>query len=302
MREYAALERRYRRLLDWYPADHRRAHGEEMIGVLLAAAPDGRRRPSIADTLDLIKGGIQTRLRPGRPDGLDGGWRDTLAVASIAFPALLFIYFAVWVEAFGIPAFAVLLFTALPPLLALRRHRRAAALTGCIPVLFFGFIAAQYMGSRTWVAGQVAGLFLAFLLTALATALSPGPARGLRIMNPKSWTVVCTIGLTVVIPELAVRRLYVQPGIQPSPGWWVIPLGVAAAAAALGLMRTLPPPVGKRLLTLLAIPAYPSLASVAAGGYASAGQYGVEIVYLPTLALACLALARVRQSRGRKTG
>src|SRR5258706_8314392 len=62
-----ALERRYRRLLAWYPADHRRVHAEEMVGVLLAAAPQDRRRPSIADALDLIKGGLQTRIRPGRP-------------------------------------------------------------------------------------------------------------------------------------------------------------------------------------------------------------------------------------------
>ncbi len=297
MSESDALERRYRWLLAWYPEDHRHTHGDEMIGVLLAAAPQGRRRPSVADALDLIKGGIRTRFRPGRPDGLDGGWRDTLAVASIAIPALLLIYFALWVEEFGLPALVLLLFAVLPPVLALRRYRRTATLTCFVPVLFFGFIGAQYVASRTWVAGQVAGLFLAFLLMALAIAFSPGPARGLQLMNAKSWIVVCVIGLTVVIREFLAGRLYVQPGLQPSPGWWVIPMGVAAAAAALGLLRTLPSPVGKRLLTLLAIPAYPSLVSVAAGGYASAGQHGFEIIYLPTLALACLALARVRQSR-----
>jgi len=40
-----ALERRYRRLLAWYPADYRRAYGEEMVGVLLASAP---RRTALA--------------------------------------------------------------------------------------------------------------------------------------------------------------------------------------------------------------------------------------------------------------
>jgi len=86
-----------------------------MIGVLLAAAPQDRRRPSIADALDLIKGGLQTRFRPGRSEGLDAGWHDTLAVASIVIPTLLFIYFAIWlwIWASDLSIFVVLLFIAL---------------------------------------------------------------------------------------------------------------------------------------------------------------------------------------------
>ena len=55
----AALERRYRRLLAWYPAQHRRTYGEEMVGVLLAAAPDGSSRPGSADAANLIRGGLR---------------------------------------------------------------------------------------------------------------------------------------------------------------------------------------------------------------------------------------------------
>jgi hypothetical protein len=290
------LERRYQRLLAWYPADHRQAHGEEMLAVLLAATPPGRRRPSIADTLDLIKGGLQTRTRSGRSDGLDTGWGDTLAVASIAIPALLLIYFAMWlwVGPFqSASTFVVLLFTALPPVLALLRYRRTATLICLGPVLFLGFVAAQFMAHSTWISGQVAGLFLAFLVMALAIARSSGPARGLRVMNGWTWAAVCAIGLTVVIREATVGRLYVQPGVRPGPGWWIIPLGVAAAAAALALLRTLPAPVGKRLLFLLAIPAYPSLVSIVAGGYAATPLH--RMIYLPTLAI--LGVAAVRASR-----
>ncbi len=274
------LERWYRRLLAWYPADHRRVHGEEMIAVLLAATPQSRRRPSIADAVDLIKGGLQTRTRSSQSDGLDTGWRDTLAVASIAIPVLLLI---------------VLLFTAFPPVLALLRYRRTALLICLFPVLFFGVIGAQFVGHSTWISGQVSGLFLAFLLTAVAIAFSAGPSRGLQIMSAKGWIVVCAIGLVVVTREAVVGRLYVQPGIQPSPGWWIIPVGLAAAAAAFGVMRTLPSPVGKRLLTLLAIPAYPSLVSIAGGGYVSTGQH--EVIYLPTLAIIALAASRAWKSR-----
>ena len=90
----AALERRYRRLLAWYPAAHRRVHGEEMIGVLLACAGSDRRRPGLADTVDIALGGLRIRLKPQRYDGVDPGWRDTLAVASVAIPAMLGIVYA----------------------------------------------------------------------------------------------------------------------------------------------------------------------------------------------------------------
>ena len=49
----AALERRYRRLLAWFPAKHRRVYGEEMIGVLLASAPDGQDRPAAGEITNL---------------------------------------------------------------------------------------------------------------------------------------------------------------------------------------------------------------------------------------------------------
>jgi hypothetical protein len=215
------LERRYRRLLGWYPAAHRASFGEEMVGVLRAAAPPGRRRPSIADALDLIKGGLQTRIRPGRSEGLDVGWRDTLAVASIAIPALLFIYFAVWLwvgVVSHLSILVVLLFTALPPVLALLRYRRAAILISLFPVFFLGVLGTQFMGHSTWISGQVAGLFLAFLLTALAIALSPGPARGLQIMNAKSWAVVCAIGLAVIIREAPSGAFIRSPAYSLRPG------------------------------------------------------------------------------------
>jgi len=292
-----ALQRRYRRLLVWYPAEHRRAYAEEMIGVLLASAPQGRRRPGIAEALDLIRGGLRARMRADRSDGLDTGWRDTLAVGSVVIPTLLLIYFTpwLWAAAFQRSTIVVLLITALPPVLAALGYRRSAIVICLVPALFLGFLAVQFISNSTWISGQVVGLFLAYLLTALAIALSPGTARAVQVMNGKTWTAICAIGLGVVFREATVGRLYVQPGAAPVPGWWIIPLGAAAAAAALALLRTLPPPVGKRLLLLLAIPACPSVMSVVAGGYPGAPSYG--LIYLPTLAILGLAAARVSRSR-----
>ena len=82
----AALERRYRRLLAWYPAAHRGTYGEEMIGVLLASTPTDKDRPSKADALDLIGGGLRTRLRRLRTGEGNPAWRDALAASSCLSP------------------------------------------------------------------------------------------------------------------------------------------------------------------------------------------------------------------------
>ncbi|MDA8319554.1 MAG: hypothetical protein M0030_07075 [Actinomycetota bacterium] len=61
------LERRFRRLLAWYPREFRREHGEEMLAVLLAGAADGQRRPGLAASADLIGNALLMWLRPSVP-------------------------------------------------------------------------------------------------------------------------------------------------------------------------------------------------------------------------------------------
>ena len=67
MTEQERLERSYRRLLGWYPREFRREHGPEILAVLMADAPDGRRRPDLAEAADLIRSGLWMRLRPSVP-------------------------------------------------------------------------------------------------------------------------------------------------------------------------------------------------------------------------------------------
>lgn len=57
------LERRYRRLLAFYPRGFREGHEEEILAVLLAGSAEGQRRPHPADVLDLLRRGISMRLR-----------------------------------------------------------------------------------------------------------------------------------------------------------------------------------------------------------------------------------------------
>jgi uncharacterized membrane protein YvlD (DUF360 family) len=67
MSDPSKLERRYRRLLAWYPRAFRRENGQEILSVLMVSAPDGRRRPGLAESADLITNGLWLRLRPSVP-------------------------------------------------------------------------------------------------------------------------------------------------------------------------------------------------------------------------------------------
>jgi hypothetical protein len=318
-----ALERRYRRLLSWYPAEHRRVHGEEMIGVLLASADTGQRRPGLADTLDLVRAGVRIRLRPRRYDGLDAGWRDTLAVASVAIPAMLAIVYGVlfsWTvrNQIGVmrtvPAgiiavlAATVLLVALPPVLAVRGLRRSATLLYLVPVLCLG-----YWGSAPLVSDENHGFFLAFLVSAAAFVLSPGARRAVQIMSARTWAVMGIIGLALCVPEIMVTSGSVQSPIWVDRSYWsvwahapryplvmIVTLTLIAAVAAIGLVRTLPSPVGWRLVMLLAVPAYPGAVALATSLSASAASPGtLEVAYLPTIVLACLSVGLIWRSRRR---
>jgi hypothetical protein len=67
MTDQAKLERGYRRLLAWYPRAFRRENGQELLGVLMAGAREGQRRPGLAESADLIKSGLWLRVRPSVP-------------------------------------------------------------------------------------------------------------------------------------------------------------------------------------------------------------------------------------------
>jgi hypothetical protein len=71
MTKSSRLERRYRRLLAFYPKAFRREHEQEMLAVLMAAATEGRKRPRLAESVDLLRNGIVMRVRQTE---LPGPW------------------------------------------------------------------------------------------------------------------------------------------------------------------------------------------------------------------------------------
>jgi hypothetical protein len=63
MTDSTRLERRYRRLLAFYPKPFRREHEQEILSVLMVSAAEGQRRPRLAEAFDLLRSAIFTRLR-----------------------------------------------------------------------------------------------------------------------------------------------------------------------------------------------------------------------------------------------
>ncbi len=63
MSDSTDLERRYRRLLAFYPRAFRSEHEQEILSVLMAGAAAGQRRPGLAESGDLLKHATWMRLR-----------------------------------------------------------------------------------------------------------------------------------------------------------------------------------------------------------------------------------------------
>jgi hypothetical protein len=187
------------------------------------------------------------------------------------------------------------LLIALAPVLALRGLRRPAMLAYCLPVLWLGWRAPI-------VSDEDHGFFLAFLIGAAAFALSPGARRAVQIMTARTWAVVGGMGLALCLLEVEVRGAALNWPVWPyTPRQalvMIVSMTLIIAAAAIGLLRTLPPPVGRRVLMLLAVPAYPGAVALATSTSGSPGPLAAA-VYLPTLTLACLAARLVWRSRRR---
>jgi hypothetical protein len=83
------LERAYRRLLACYPRAFRREHAEEVLAVLMAAAPQGQKRPRLAESADVLWSALKMRLRGAVPVSENRPWADALALFSLVAPLFL---------------------------------------------------------------------------------------------------------------------------------------------------------------------------------------------------------------------
>lgn len=309
-----ALERRYRRLLAWYPAAHRSSHGEEMIGVLMASAGDGQRAPRPADALDLIAGGLRIRLRAAlawRP-GQDS--RDALAVFSVCMPAIWIISNLAVALATDVTRAAragdlrvMLILTgysvveaiimAVPVVLGWRGHPRtgatiAAILAGLLAYLAFG---------QPFGAGVYASYSLLLAWEAAALVASDGPRRGAAVMTRRSWLVATGAGLAIASWQ-AVFFVGYNLTVVREPGFRVAAAVLIAVAVTAGFLLTLPRPVAGRLLVLFAVPAWLVLAGSLLPGIGVWYWAIIAVSFLPALGLATITFAGGLAARWRGRG
>jgi Domain of unknown function (DUF1707) len=254
------LERGYRRLLACYPAAYRRVHEEEMLAVLMTAAPDGKRWPGMAEAADLIWGALRVRCQPSRSSA-EPGWRDALEVVSILLPLIVFITTAVQVAAAlpvildgapnafrnMLPLWLLTQFTGPLALLALSLLRLQRTATRATVALLIGL---AYLAILSYRAGgpdpgqvsTIAGgpyIMLGLGLQMAAVTASPGPRRGLQLLTWKhfAFTVIAAVAVAIT-----------------SYPWTVVVIPVICAAMALTSS------LGRWLLVLLAIPLGPYVA------------------------------------------
>jgi uncharacterized membrane protein len=289
------LERSYRRLLFLYPSRYRRVHEEEMLAVLMTAAPDGQQRPGLAEAADLIWGALRVRLQPQR-SGSEPAWRDALAALSVILPVIMLVTFAAqdtaqwllsdkgifdsWYPVWLLRQIAAPIALVV---LVLFRLRRAAIVT-TVALFLWVALGLGYSGSN--YATAEAYVLVPLGLEIVALTASAGPRRGRQLLTWKH-------GALAAVGAVAASF----PIFQGSP----VPLLVVAVAG--GAAMTLASSLGRWLTVLLAIAAWPLLIFDAFPYGLSMEPYlpyGLGIVsqtyLLPAALLALFALSARRES------
>jgi hypothetical protein len=295
----ATLERRYRRLLACYPAAHRGTYGDEMIGVLLASARPGQRRPKVADTLDLFSGGLRVRLHRLATGTPDPAWRNALALTTVIAPILLALTVTVTGQALAplawsgsahqlVYAFALLV----PALLALAGLRWVAV--GAAALTLGGTIAHAAGTAMIGIPAYSAFIVLLGVQT-FALWYSAGPRQGLRLVKP--------VGLLIAIPWLLTTAYLASliPRHYPVP---VVIAEVGVGLIALAGLPALASPCGRRLLLLnVVIPlsglVITILSFVHVDFYELRFTAALAAQYLPPAALSALTYYLIRRAERR---
>lgn len=319
----AALERRYRRLLAWFPAEHRHTYGEEMIGVLLASAPDGQGRPAPGDVADLVSSGLRTRLRTwSGVRKIDPRWADALAAYTVAAPILMLGYLSyqlyvelqispiaerffqrnsnqpsvaserisIWlVEAAVIAIIGALI--CCPALI--RRQRRGAVTAITVLTVLLGAVATGYLDVVARGNDVQLGFTAFFLLELIAVVMVPDPGRGWRALSTKGLIVLIAVTVLTLTTEWIL-----QSGAANSLTIDRAALKLAVAGLGIALLLIFGSDAHKRLLVLFAIPGYPILVYVQL--YSVMFVYDPhavgQVLYAPTAVIAALVGLAIWQS------
>lgn len=310
----SALEDRYRRLLRWYPADHRREHEDEMVGVLLAAAEPGQTRPAARDAFDLARGGLGIRLRRAP----QAGWHDAAALLGVIAPLLLLAdtaRYAVqailmypetsyaaqrglsWLAMYhSAPSHIVWGIVAVTALCGARRTTAVAVFAAIL------LDVVRFARLDDYAGGAAAAPLILGLITAGALFAGPGAARGRELLGRTG--LMGIIGLLAVTAPLDSTIARYKLGIAWGSGR--MGLAIAALVAAAWLARG---PAGRRALIVLAVPLFPIVTAPYYPGYIEdpLTRYLTTMLAIPvatglTALIAVVALERLVTRRGGATG
>ena len=328
------LEQGYRRLLACYPRVYRREHAEEILAVLMAGAPQGQKRPRLAESADVFWSALKMRLRGPGPASENRPWADALALFSLVAPLFLLLvdilnvalpyrlrldtripFFAraygLHPEIGGLPLLSVHIFTitvgaevviAALVLLGLR-WAALAALVGTAGY----WVAAGH--SMPWIPYPLQLVTTGvFIVEAAALVASPGPRRGRQLVNWRLGVMLVVVAAAVHVSTLRYDTM-TFPGrlLAPQPSVATIYLAgsvvLAVAAVVLAVVWKLSP----YLLLLLAAMFWPyaiQLAFVSTGGSTDllgnpTPQHLVALYLLPVLFACWVLLTAVAPGRSR---
>ncbi|MEV4539444.1 hypothetical protein AB0J82_37290 [Asanoa sp. NPDC049518] len=267
-----SLERRYRRLLRWYPWSHRRVYEDEMLAVLVAGAREGQRRPTLGETVNIVASGLAYRGGAVRTALTAPAWQDAAAVFGLlAAIVLLSQRLARLLDPVGMagPQLAIRTAAWAAVVLAIVAGRRRTAA---------GLAWATVLGEAVLIAGSydtdpvsTVNLFGPLALGAVAAGALTLPAPRRRALAVLRWQRFAAFvgGLSVVqaIPvynhwrqrgtwyDLESNTIYVAYGMEhPSDLTLTVMLATIAVAALIAgvAVLTLPATVRWRLVVLTA--------------------------------------------------
>jgi hypothetical protein len=331
MNGQSMLERRYRRLLRWYPAAHRAQHGEEMIGVLLDAARPGQRWPGVIESANLVRSGVQIWLRRVPSGDPGSAWSGTLGALSILVPFIWMVDQAMriaegdtlwwkapaagrlplpltmtWVHApsgllgwlqLGAANLDSLLSIAILAIFVLLRLRRTAIAWLVLVMVppwprIVGFYPYGFMLGRPGGLGLITLQLVA--LAALLAASQPLP-RPMAI-GGRVWLLAGVIAGTMGATSLPPVRSRGGPWLPFYEPWhnWRFPVILAGLAAMIALTAMVPG--CRRVMLLLAVPV---MYYVGVPLYVVLGVgEPMDLILLPLVVLLCLlAVVMIRRFR-----
>ncbi|MFI6388231.1 hypothetical protein [Nonomuraea sp. NPDC050540] len=200
-----SLEDRYRRLLAWYPREHRASHEEEMVAVLLAGADAGRERPSARETFDLLRGAFTIRLRRAVGAASRRHWNAAFRLAALLAPIWPLVLEAGRAAAYAGDA---------PPY-------PEAALQALVLALPYGVIAFLAWRDARKVAASVAWGWTVLVAGWSELGLSPiyVVRDGVLLVGGAGWRLVLPACLVAVMLTLAPSSGPARPEARRLIGW-----------------------------------------------------------------------------------